>query len=79
MILNPAILMPLQILYWSLISYYCALYAINQKREFFCYFESSGQTKPVNEDDNTIKLQFTVPERQFIAKEYLVGSIKVPF
>lgn len=50
-----------------------------KKRENACYFESNGQTKPVNEGDNTIKLQLTVPERQFIAKEYPVGSIKDPF
>lgn len=50
-----------------------------KKRENACYFESSGQTKPANEGDNTIKLQLTVPERQFIAKEYPIGSTKDPF
>ncbi len=50
-----------------------------KKRENACYFESSGQTKLANEGDNTIKLQLTVPERQFIAKEYPIGSAKDPF
>lgn len=49
------------------------------KRENACYFESNGQTKPVSDGDNTIELKITVPERQFIAKEYPANSAKDPF
>ncbi|EEG85150.1 hypothetical protein PROPEN_03519 [Proteus penneri ATCC 35198] len=45
-----------------------------KKRENACYFESTGQTELESKGDNTIELRISVPERQFIAKEYPVGS-----
>ncbi|EPK6164138.1 hypothetical protein KY207_003242 [Providencia stuartii] len=50
-----------------------------KKRGNACYFESEGESKPVSAGDNTIPLKITVPERQFIAKNYPVGSPKDPF
>lgn len=49
------------------------------KRENACYFESTGESKPMNEGDNTITLSITIPERPFIAKEYPIGHPKDPF
>lgn len=49
------------------------------KRENTCYFESTGESKPINEGDNTITLSITIPERPFIAKEYPIGHPKDPF
>lgn len=51
------------------------------KRENVCYFETKGQTKPVDKDgsDNIHSVQITCLERDFIAKEYPVGSADDPF
>ncbi|MBI6151741.1 hypothetical protein JEP92_06560 [Serratia surfactantfaciens] len=51
------------------------------KRENVCYFETKGQTKPVDKDgsDNIHSVQITCLERAFIAKEYPVGSADDPF
>ncbi|MDE9447801.1 hypothetical protein [Xenorhabdus bovienii] len=51
----------------------------DNKRENACYFESTAETKPVSDGDNTIELKITIPERVFIAKEYPVGHEKDPF
>ncbi|MDC9590460.1 hypothetical protein PSI23_14460 [Xenorhabdus sp. XENO-10] len=51
----------------------------DNKRENVCYFESTAETKPVSDGDNTIELKITIPERVFIAKEYPVGHEKDPF
>ncbi len=51
----------------------------DNKRENACYFESTAETKPVSDGDNTIELKITIPERVFIAKEYPVGHEKNPF
>ncbi|WP_340618659.1 hypothetical protein [Xenorhabdus entomophaga] len=50
-----------------------------KKRENACYFESTIETKPVSDGDNTVELKITVPERPFIAKEYPIGHSKDPF
>lgn len=50
-----------------------------KKRENACYFESTGQAELESKGDNTIELRISVPERQFIAKEYPVGSPRDPF
>lgn len=52
-----------------------------KKRENVCYFETKGQTKPVNSngDDNIYNVQITCQERPFIAKEYPLGSPDDPF
>ncbi|WP_337236687.1 hypothetical protein [Proteus faecis] len=50
-----------------------------KKRENACYFESTGKTELESKGDNTLELRISVPERQFIAKEYPVGSPKDPF
>lgn len=50
-----------------------------KKRENACYFESTGQAELESKGDNTIELRISVPERQFIAKEYPVGSSRDPF
>lgn len=47
-----------------------------KKRENACYFESTGHTESESKGDNTIELRLTVPERQFIAKEYPVDTQK---
>lgn len=51
------------------------------KRENVCYFETKGQTKPVNDngDDNIHNVKITCLERVFIAKEYPVGDPDDPF
>ncbi|MDC9580044.1 hypothetical protein PSI15_00335 [Xenorhabdus sp. PR6a] len=51
----------------------------DKKRENACYFESTIETKPVSDGDNTVELKITVPERPFIAKEYPVGHPHDPF
>ncbi|MDX7997938.1 hypothetical protein FE394_01670 [Xenorhabdus sp. Reich] len=50
-----------------------------KKRENACYFESTVETKPVSDGDNTVELKITIPERPFIAKEYPIGHEKDPF
>ncbi|REF26048.1 hypothetical protein BDD26_0612 [Xenorhabdus cabanillasii] len=50
-----------------------------KKRENACYFESTIETKPVSDGDNTVELKITIPERPFIAKEYPIGHEKDPF
>ncbi|MEQ1975424.1 hypothetical protein [Xenorhabdus sp. SGI240] len=50
-----------------------------KKRENACYFESTIETKPVSDGDNTVELKLTVPERPFIAKEYPIGHKDDPF
>jgi hypothetical protein len=50
-----------------------------KKRENACYFESTIETKPVSEGDNTVELKITIPERAFIAKEYPTGHKDDPF
>ncbi len=50
-----------------------------KKRENACYFESTGQTELESKGDNTIELRISVPERQFVAKEYPAGSQRDPF
>ncbi|QWA13349.1 hypothetical protein GTU79_12450 [Sodalis ligni] len=44
-----------------------------------CYFETTGQTRPVSEGENTKIVRIFVPERPFIAKEYPLGSPFDPF
>ncbi|OTA15632.1 transposase [Xenorhabdus beddingii] len=51
----------------------------DKKRENACYFESTIETKPVSDGDNTVELKISVPERPFIAKEYPIGHEKDPF
>ncbi|WP_047683320.1 MULTISPECIES: hypothetical protein [Xenorhabdus] len=51
----------------------------DKKRENACYFESTIETKPVSDGDNTVELKLTVPERAFIAKEYPIGHKDDPF
>ncbi|MDC9597997.1 hypothetical protein [Xenorhabdus anantnagensis] len=51
----------------------------DKKRENACYFESTIETKPVSEGDNTVELKLTIPERAFIAKEYPMGHKDDPF
>ncbi|MCC8378363.1 hypothetical protein [Xenorhabdus sp. PB30.3] len=51
----------------------------DKKRENACYFESTIETKPVSEGDNTVELKLTVPERVFIAEEYPIGHPDDPF
>ncbi|MGJ0578545.1 hypothetical protein ACR71G_10705, partial [Xenorhabdus bovienii] len=51
----------------------------DNKRENACYFESTAETKPVSDGDNTIELKITIPERPFIAKEYPIGHEKDSF
>jgi hypothetical protein len=50
-----------------------------KKRENACYFESTIETKPVSEGDNTVELKITIPERAFIAEEYPIGHNDDPF
>ncbi|CCW32654.1 hypothetical protein ABLA30_00255 [Xenorhabdus nematophila] len=50
-----------------------------KKRENACYFESTVETKPVSDGDNTVDLNITIPERPFIAKEYPIGHPHDPF
>ncbi|MDE1474924.1 hypothetical protein [Xenorhabdus bovienii] len=51
----------------------------DKKRENACYFESTIETKPVSDGDNTVELKITIPERTFIAKEYPIGHPHDPF
>ncbi|QTL40281.1 hypothetical protein ACNFJN_02400 [Xenorhabdus budapestensis] len=51
----------------------------DKKRENACYFESTIETKPVSDGDNTVELKLTVPERVFIAEEYPIGHPDDPF
>ncbi|PHM40251.1 transposase [Xenorhabdus mauleonii] len=51
----------------------------DKKRENACYFESTIETKPVSDGDNTVELKITIPERPFIAKEYPIGHPDDPF
>ncbi|MDC9605347.1 hypothetical protein [Xenorhabdus griffiniae] len=51
----------------------------DKKRENACYFESTIETKPISEGDNTVELKITIPERAFIAKEYPIGHPDDPF
>ncbi|OTA14399.1 transposase [Xenorhabdus beddingii] len=51
----------------------------DKKRENACYFESTIETKPVSDGDNTVELKITIPERPFIAKEYPIGHKDDPF
>ncbi|MBD2810051.1 hypothetical protein ID853_03935 [Xenorhabdus sp. Vera] len=51
----------------------------DKKRENACYFESTIETKPVSDGDNTVELKITIPERSFIAKEYPIGHPHDPF
>ncbi|MBD2797254.1 hypothetical protein ID856_12000 [Xenorhabdus sp. 18] len=51
----------------------------DKKRENACYFESTIETKPVSDGDNTVELRMTIPERPFIAKEYPIGHPHDPF
>ncbi|PHM46720.1 hypothetical protein [Xenorhabdus miraniensis] len=51
----------------------------DKKRENACYFESTIETKPVSDGDNTVELKISVPERPFIAKEYPIGHKDDPF
>ncbi|CDH33210.1 hypothetical protein [Xenorhabdus bovienii] len=51
----------------------------DKKRENACYFESTIETKPVSEGDNTVELKITIPERMFIAEEYPIGHPDDPF
>ncbi|MDE9543709.1 hypothetical protein [Xenorhabdus bovienii] len=52
---------------------------LDKKRENVCYFESTIETKPVSEGDNTVELKITIPERMFIAEEYPIGHPDDPF
>ncbi|OKP01721.1 hypothetical protein [Xenorhabdus eapokensis] len=51
----------------------------DKKRENACYFESTIETKPVSEGDNTVELKLSIPERAFIAEEYPIGHTDDPF
>ncbi|CDG17073.1 hypothetical protein [Xenorhabdus doucetiae] len=51
----------------------------DKKWENACYFESTIETKPVSDGDNTVELKITVSERPFIAKEYPIGHPYDPF
>lgn len=49
------------------------------KRENPCYFVSTGTTKRVSEGENIVRVEISIPERPFIAKEYPIGSSHDPF